>query len=412
MAENWRRFALAPHDGALDADGYYRASDYELVTGWVGGFDPVALPGREYPARTPRQGFEAALLPALQRTPCVVAFSGGRDSSAVLAVATHLARREGLPDPVPATHDFGGRGETEETTFQELLIRQLGLRDWHRFRDVQAFDVLGERARRGLRRHGLLWPAMVHCHAPLVELAAGGGSIVVGEGGDEVLGNQRMTAVNYVIKKRYPPGRRTLRLLAGSLAPAVQRRRRLRHDLRSEGMHPWLRTDVAEDFVRHLARDLAAAPLRWDRAVLRHAGRRAVTMAAVNFRRIFAPEDVTYHEPFLDPAFLGPFTRAGGRRGWITRTAMMRMLFDDVVPDEICRRQQKARFGAVAVGEISRRFLADWRGEGLDPDVIDIEAFRAAVRSESPPFGTQLLLQAAWLASSRDRDGRTAAGVP
>ncbi len=75
---------------------------------------------------------------------------------------------------------FTGRGEADESRYQELVIRELGLREWYRFRDVEAFDVLGERARHGLTRHGLLWPAMLHCHAPLVELAAGGGGIISG----------------------------------------------------------------------------------------------------------------------------------------------------------------------------------------------------------------------------------------
>ncbi|HET9254266.1 MAG TPA: asparagine synthase-related protein [Pseudonocardiaceae bacterium] len=398
-----------PSRGTVDGDGYYRPSGYEILTCWVTGFDPVDELAAGPLAPSPRAGFEAALLPALRRTPCVVAFSGGRDSSAILAVATHLARRHGLPDPVPATHDFTGRGEADESHYQELLIRELGLREWHRFRDEdgRGFDVLGERARRGLRRHGLLWPAMVHCHAPLVELAAGGGSVITGEGGDEVLGSQRMAAVNYVIKNRHRPGRRTLRLLADSLAPATWRRRELCRQLRATPMHPWLRPEIAEGFVQRLARDLAGAPLRWDAAVLRCAGRRSVTTAAANFRRIFAADDVTYHEPFLDPAFLAPLRRAGGWRGWITRTSMMRMLFGDVLPEEICGRDQKARFGSVAVGGPSREFIADWNGEGADPDVVDIEAFRAAVNGESPVYGVQLLLQSAWLAVNRDR-GETA----
>ncbi|MGQ0577206.1 MAG: asparagine synthase-related protein [Pseudonocardia sp.] len=388
--------------GGVDAAGYYRPSTEEVLTCWVGGVEPVdpITPS----GLSPRAGFEAALLPALRRPPCVIAFSGGRDSSAVLAVATGLARREGLPDPVAATHDFGGRGDTDETRFQELLVAELGLREWHRFRDVEAFDVLGARARAGLRRHGLLWPAMVHCHAPLVELAAGGGSLVTGEGGDEILGNQRMTALTWAVQNRYPPGRRTRALLADSLAPAVVRRRRLRARLGATPMLPWLRGGLAEAFVDGLVGDLAGAPLRWDAAVRRHRGRRAVTTAARNFRRVLAADDVSFHEPFLDPAFVGPFSRAGGIRGFTTRTSMMRMLFGDVVPDVICRRNEKASFGAVAVGGPSREFLAGWTGAGVDPDLVDVAALRAAALSDSPPYGVQLLLQAAWLATVTDRE--------
>ncbi len=53
------------------------------------------------PAPTAREAIERAVLPALQRQPCLVAFSGGRDSSAVLAVAALVARRPGWRSPSP-----------------------------------------------------------------------------------------------------------------------------------------------------------------------------------------------------------------------------------------------------------------------------------------------------------------------
>ncbi len=56
------------------------------------------------------------------RSPCVVAFFGGRDLSAILCVATHVARREGLSDPVPETHDFAGCGPSDESTGRRWLF--------------------------------------------------------------------------------------------------------------------------------------------------------------------------------------------------------------------------------------------------------------------------------------------------
>jgi hypothetical protein len=52
------------------------------------------------PGATARGVLEELISPALERPPCVIGFSGGRDSSSLLALATHLARREGLPMPV------------------------------------------------------------------------------------------------------------------------------------------------------------------------------------------------------------------------------------------------------------------------------------------------------------------------
>ena len=107
---------------------------------------------------TPRAAAEAAILPALRRAPCVVSFSGGRDSSAVLALATHLARREGLPLPIPVTHRFPTAGDTQETEWQEEVVGHLGLDEWVRIEAAGDLDCVGPIATRALRRHGVLWP--------------------------------------------------------------------------------------------------------------------------------------------------------------------------------------------------------------------------------------------------------------
>lgn len=401
------RFVLEPREGTFDGDGYYRPSDYELATGWVSGFQ-TASTQQQHDRRDARAAFEAALLPALRRTPCVVAFSGGRDSSAVLAVATSLARRTGLPDPVPATHDFtvyppaGNR--TRETDFQHLLLAHLELREWCRFTDPAAYDVLGPPARRGLGRHGLLWPAQLHAFESMLQVCAGGGSLIIGEGGDEILGSQRITEIRQLLATRPRARRRSLRRLANTAAPAFERRRGIRRKLAAElALQPYLCPDVATDLAARVADDLAEAPLRWDRAVLRQTASRAANAALANLRRLCDRVGVSLHVPFLDAHFVGRLAAAGGWRGWTDRTAMMRMLFGDVLPDEICRRTTKAEFGAVAIGEASREFLAGWSGAGIDPDVVDPDLLRAAACGDKPPFGAQLLIQAAWLATQYDR---------
>ena len=64
-----------------------------------------------------------ALRPS-QRGPCLVSFSGGRDSSLVLAAAAKAARRDGLALPVPVTNRFACGPHSHESDWQELVVAQ------------------------------------------------------------------------------------------------------------------------------------------------------------------------------------------------------------------------------------------------------------------------------------------------
>src|SRR5687768_13200402 len=77
----------------------------EVHSGMVFGLrrTPPPPPDATTKATAVRDVLEELLVPALSRTPCLVAFSGGRDSSAMLAMAVHVARRHGLEHPVPIT---------------------------------------------------------------------------------------------------------------------------------------------------------------------------------------------------------------------------------------------------------------------------------------------------------------------
>ncbi|HEV2369924.1 MAG TPA: hypothetical protein VGR90_08600, partial [Acidimicrobiales bacterium] len=101
----------------------------EVAWGEVTGFDAVA-PAMPSGNECPLSALESAILPALLRRPCVVAFSGGRDSSAVLAAAVNLARRLGLDEPVALSRSYPRAPAADETTWQEMLVRHLGLAEW------------------------------------------------------------------------------------------------------------------------------------------------------------------------------------------------------------------------------------------------------------------------------------------
>ena len=123
--------------------------------------------------------------PAVRTGRCFVSFSGGRDSSAVLAAAAAVARREALPLPVPLTIRARAAPPSDESEFQESVVRHLGLDDWVRIDIHDELDAVGPYARRALSRHGLLWPFNAHFHSPMLEQAAGG-TLLTGVGGDEL----------------------------------------------------------------------------------------------------------------------------------------------------------------------------------------------------------------------------------
>ena len=166
---------------------------------------PGTLPPPSDPQITPRAALELVVRRALQRPPCGVAFSGGRDSSLVLAVATHVARRDGLPDPVPITRIFPGIAEADEQEFQEAVVRHLGLHDWHRVVFEDELDVVGPIAARHLLAHGVVWPPNIATDVPLVD-AVPGGSVLDGEGGDDVLGvaSHRVAKLTRLIRQPRP----------------------------------------------------------------------------------------------------------------------------------------------------------------------------------------------------------------
>ncbi|WP_416904082.1 asparagine synthase-related protein [Micromonospora echinospora] len=140
--------------------------------------------GTEPRPASPLAALEEAVLPALRRPPCLVSFSGGLDSSLVLAVAVRVARRAGLPEPVPATWRFTGAPRADESDWQDRVVAALGCPSWQVLRADDDLDLTGPVARRMLLRHGLLHPANAHLHLPVVELASGG-SVLTGAGGDQ-----------------------------------------------------------------------------------------------------------------------------------------------------------------------------------------------------------------------------------
>ncbi|MPV39173.1 asparagine synthase-related protein, partial [Georgenia subflava] len=219
-------------------DRFARVTEVEAAISWPLGRlhrQPAHVTG------TARQVLEDVVLRSLAAPgPTFVTFSGGRDSSAVLAVATQVARREGLALPVPVTAVFPGVPESDESQWQELVLSHLRLTE----RIVLTIDDeqrwLGEPARTSLRRRGLLWPAAVHLDDLLFAQMAGG-RLLTGEGGDAVLGPHRVTPLSLVLRERRRPDRGLLAAALRAALPATGRAAAMRAAALVRPAEPWLR---------------------------------------------------------------------------------------------------------------------------------------------------------------------------
>ncbi|WP_165962775.1 asparagine synthase-related protein [Occultella glacieicola] len=337
-------------------------------------------------------------MPALVEGACYVTFSGGRDSSAILATATHLARREGLPDPVPVTRLYPNVPDSDESEWQHLVIDHLGLSEWLRleFTDDET-DLLGPAAQASVRRHGLLWPPAVHSHG-LVYQHLTGGAMLTGEGGDEVLGARRVTPLT-LLRRRRRPTRALLRGAAHALSPSSVRRRQIRRELESARLQHWLRPDAKNQHLRLMAADEATEPLSYEAATWWITRRRSWATMAANQALIAGTYQVRASNPLLDDDFIAALAHAGATWGYNGRTATMKALFSDVLPSALLSRRTKASFNRAYAGRYTREFARHWDGSGVDGELVDPEILRDVWLSDEPTMSTAMLLHQAWLAA-------------
>jgi asparagine synthetase B (glutamine-hydrolysing) len=358
---------------------------------------PPALPVLE-PGTTPRAAFEAAILPALRRSPCLVSFSGGRDSSAVLATAASIARREGLPLPVPITHRFPSAGGTQETEWQEQVIGHLGLEDWVRIDAAGDLDCVGPVATGVLRRHGLLWPCNAYFHEPIFEAAAGG-AVVTGVGGDEAFSPSSWARALAVLRGRARPGPRNLAHTAFALSPGIVKRMAIRRWLPE--ICPWLLPAARRRIEAFVASEAASEPLRWRRRYRELADSGYMEVSLGSLAVLASGHDVELAHAFHDRRFLAALAALPAARRPATRSDAMTMLVGDLLPPALLNRSTKARFDQVFWTEHSRELVADWQGEGIDPELVDLERLREEWASPTPEAHTFTLLQSIWLTRAR-----------
>jgi asparagine synthetase B (glutamine-hydrolysing) len=375
----------------------YQLDAFEVLTGFVGGTDPLVprLRPDVHQGRTPLEALEAAIVPALARPPCLVIFSGGRDSSAVLAVAAAVARREGLLQPVPATNRFPGVAESEEQHWQELVVRHLGLADWHIVDLEDELDLVGPFARSALAKWGPVFPINAHFAMALME-AAPGGSALTGAGGDQIFMAGTDLRVARLLTLEDKPRRADWRLLASRLLPPAHWRRRAAH---VAATLPWLTDQAKVRLAEALGELYAPGPLWYSTTLLR-------TLWADRSRAAFEktlnalanPLDILMVHPLQAPSFVASMAAAKPRTGYRNRDAAMVDLFSGLLPDELLVRQTKASFNRALFHNHSREFARSWDGTGLDQDLADIDQLRLAWEADVVDARSFSALQAAWAA--------------
>jgi asparagine synthase (glutamine-hydrolysing) len=333
----------------------------------------------------------------LSRPPCVVSFSGGRDSSLVLALAVDVARREGLPPPIPVTVRPVGDADPEEAGWQELVVRDLGIDDWVRVEIGEELDGVGLEAQRVLVRHGVLWPANVHFHLPQLRRAAGG-SVLTGVGGDEVFSSSGWARARLVLGGGVRPVPRDALRLGAALAPTAVRKRVLAK--RSDVELDWLRPVAQRQVIDAVAEEAATEPVRWRQRFDWLLGLSYLGVGTRSLDLLASDWNVEMHHPFLDPGFVGSLTSLPRARRFSDRTEALTTFFGDLLPGGLEARRSKAVFTETLWGAPSRALAAGWEGSGVDPEIVDVDALRRRWQVESS-IGPHSLLQSIWLDRER-----------
>ena len=349
---------------------------------------------------TPRAALEAAILPALASGPCLVSFSGGRDSSAILAVATMLARQEGLDPPVPVTMRFPAHEPTDERSWQEQIVAHLQLPDWQQLACGDELHILGPVARALVRRHGVVFPPNSYLHVPLIEPACGG-VLLTGIGGDEIVGGIRWSRTAAVLEGRRFPRPRDLLGVGFALAPLPVRRSLSRRALR--GIAPWLQPDARRRALRALATHWGAEPILWSDRLRWWLEAPYIQSAQNTFAVLAADADASVLHPLLDHRFVAALSRLPSEKRWTTRTAGMRALFADLLPDEVLRRSGKASFAHIFAPQPRLELVRQWGGEGIDQELVDpVELRRTWTAQHVDPGSIPLLQHVAHVLEDRD----------
>lgn len=336
----------------------------------------------------------------LDDSPCYVAFSGGCDSSLVLGAATAACRAAGHPDPIPVTYRYSAP-ETDESSYQEAVVRRLGLGEWTKLELGVDSDLLSPGTCDELLTHGPMWPPAPLSRARALRAFAGG-LWLSGEGGDEVLGPRR---VSHAVRALQHPRPTVLRRGVSALAPKALRIRAAESAFATDYRAEWLDADLRQHYIRDAATLVASEPLQPSRWFGHYLALPSVRVGHAAVRTFSAELGLRWEAPLVNAQFLGAL---GGTLRWHEyrgRRHLLRTLFSGLLPDEIIARRSKVSFNAALFGPYTREFAARWDGTGT-PAGVKGEWLKNHWQSPQVSAGTAPLLHHVWLATQQSSSAR------
>jgi asparagine synthase (glutamine-hydrolysing) len=367
----------------------------EIAGGFPLGMNRDAEPLPDVGSLTPIAAFEDVVRAALRRPPCVVPFSGGRDSAAVLAIAARIARDEKLDAPIAVTVRFEGGLGTGETEWQERVIAHSRVKDWIRLTVGDEIDLIGPLAQPLLERFGVVHPATTPLFGLVLEHAHGG-SMITGFGGDSVIGGWVPGHAAEVLAFRAFPRPLDFLTFGYALSPHFVRAMAIGKKLTRPA---WMRPDTYRQFNTLRIEELSTRPVRRDKFLTWESRLRRSAFAEWTFTQLAADVDAVALHPLHDRRFVAALSRDLGARGRGDRTSVMRRIFAKDLPDQVLARSSKANFAVAYFRSFSRDFARRWDGVGLDENLIDPELLRKAWLEWIVDTRSALALQTAWLSS-------------
>ncbi|MFZ4810209.1 MAG: asparagine synthase-related protein [Ilumatobacteraceae bacterium] len=329
---------------------------------------------------------EASIREALSHPPCAVAFSGGRDSSALLALAVQVSQREGLPPPIAITCVYDDPN-TDELAWRRIVLDHLGVDD------VEVF-ITDEHVQTGApgeamyRRNGLQFPSNSIGNMTLAERIPGG-TLISGTGGDEMLGWTADPVFRWFRHQR--PRLKDVARFAKLRRPGASAD--VGHFMLRE--HHWIRDSARPRLEKLMGGGELANPARFDAAIRAFVSARYYLAMQQSRRAAGDFAGATIVAPFFDRRFMAAWANANRRAGPRDRSAAMDQLFGDLLPTQTLHRQSKAGFNA-AYHRVDEEFLSEWKGEGVPTELVDIEALRHEWSKPAPHGMANLLLQRAY----------------